>query len=185
MRDWRLGIVLAIGLGLAGLCTWRLAVNRPQDLTEQRAAARKDIPAPPFEGLDSQNQMFRLERYLGRHRVLIVFFSHEESAAKDAGLLAVRAAYDGLKRADVKVVGVSMALPQDNRRAMETAGDFPFELISDPDLSIHLRYARVDPRTQQPLTGVFLVDRKGTIASIGGMPQPVEQLAPLLVELTR
>lgn len=185
MRDWRLMLVMACGVGLAGLCTWRLAVNRPQDLSAQRELARKDLPAPNFEGLDSQNEMFRLERYLGRHRVLLVFFSREETAANDPGLLAARAAIDGLNRADVKVVGVSMALPQENRRAMETAGDYPFPLISDPDLSIHLRYARVNPRNQQPLTGAFLIDRKGTVASIAGMPQPIEQLAPLLAELTR
>src|SRR5207253_494288 len=105
---------------------------------------------------------FRLERYLGRHRVLVVFFSAEETAAKDPALLAVREAFPRLTQNDIKVVGVSTALPQDNRRAIETAGDFPFPLISDPDLSIHRRWSRLDPQTQQPRSGVFLIDRKGT-----------------------
>lgn len=176
---------MLLGIGVAGLCVWRLQTNRPQSLAEQMQHARVERPAENFEGVDIHNTMFRLERYLGRHRVLVVFFSAEESAAHDAQLLAVREAFPKLTKNDVKVIGVSTALPQDNRRAIETAGEFPFPLISDPDLSIHRRWSRLDPQSQQPRTGVFLIDRKGTVPTLGGILQPVENVTELLQELTR
>ncbi len=183
--DRRLFFVILVGLGLAGLCTWRLQVNRPQSLVEQMELAQIERPAENFEGVDIHNTMFRLERYLGRHRVLVVFFSADETAAQDAGLLAVRDAFPQLTKQDIKVVGVSPALPQENRRAIEAAGEFPFPLISDPDLSIHRRWSRLDPQSQQPRSGVFLIDRKGTVATLGGIPRPAENMTTLLQELTR
>ncbi len=124
--DRRFLVVIMFGLGLAGLCVWRIQTNRPQSLAEQMQHARVERPAENFEGVDINNTMFRLERYLGRHRVLVVFFSAEETAAHDVTLLAVRDAFPRLAKNDIKVVGVSTALPQDNRRAIETAGEFPF-----------------------------------------------------------
>lgn len=183
--DRRFIIVVFVGAGLIGLCGWRIAANRPQTLAEQMQRARVERPAENFEGVDIHNEMFRLERYLGRHRVLLVFFSREETAAHDAGLLAVREASPQLIKNDIKIVGVSTALPQENRRAIETAGDFPFPLISDPDESIHRKWSRIDPQTKQPRTGVFLIDRKGTVASLGGIPQPAGNVTELLQELTR
>jgi len=183
--DRRLWGLLVIGLGIAGLCAWRISVNRPQDYSVQMAAARVARPAADFEALDAHNQMFRLQRYLGRHRVLVVFFSAELTAAGDPNLTAIRDAYPLLKAADVKVVGVSTALPQHNRTAMEGAGEFPFELVSDVDLGIHDRWARIDPATKQPLPGVFLIDRKGTVKCFGDTPQPVEDVPALVRELTQ
>lgn len=183
--DRRLLFVLFVGIGLFGLCAWRWTTNKPQTLSEQVQRARIERPAENFEGLDIHNQMFRLERYLGRHRVLVVFFSDKETAAKDVNLLAVRDAFPKLTQNDVKVVGVSTALPQDNRRAIETAGEFPFPLVSDPDESIHRKWSRIDPQTQQTRTGVFLIDRKGTVATLGGIVQPAGNVTELLQELTR
>ncbi|MDP1798150.1 MAG: redoxin domain-containing protein [Planctomycetaceae bacterium] len=183
--DRRFLVPLFLGIGLVGLCVWRINTNKPQTLSEQLQRARIERPAENFEGVDIHNTMFRLERYLGRHRVLVVFFSALETAANDPGLLAVRDAFPLLSKNDVKVVGVSTALPQDNRRAIETAGDFPFPLISDPDESIHRRWSRIDPQTQQPRSGVFLIDRKGTVATLGGIPQPAGNVTELLQELTR
>ncbi len=183
--DRRFFVVLLIGVGLIGLCGWRMAANRPQSLAEQMQRARVERPAENFEGVDIHNEMFRLERYLGRHRILLVFFSRDETAAHDPALLAVREAFPRLTANDVKVVGVSTALPQENRRAIDTAGDFPFPLISDPDESIHRKWSRIDSRTQQPRPGVFLIDRKGTVASLGGIPQPAGNVTELLQELTR
>ncbi|OYW16949.1 MAG: hypothetical protein B7Z55_13520, partial [Planctomycetales bacterium 12-60-4] len=81
MVDRRLWGLVVIGLGIAGLCAWRISVNQPQDYSEQVAEAQVDRPAADFEALDAHNQMFRLQRYLGRHRVLVVFYSAEQTAA--------------------------------------------------------------------------------------------------------
>jgi peroxiredoxin len=180
----RLGVVLAVGVGLAGLCAWRMAVNRPLDYAAQLAEAKLPQPAAAFEGLDAHNQMFRLDRYLHRHRVLVVFYSAELTAAEDPALTAVREQFDALDRQDVKVVGVSTALPQENRAAMQPLGEFPFPLISDVNLAIHRAWGRLDSTTQQPLPGVFLIDRKGTVPGLAGTPQPAENVTVLLQELT-
>jgi peroxiredoxin len=180
----RLGLVILAGIVIAGVCAWRIAANRPQDYATQLAEARLPQPAPPFEGLDAHNQMFRLDRYLHRHRVLVVFYSAEETAAGDPRLTAVRERFDALTRNDVKVVGVSTALPQENRAAMERSGECPFPLISDVNLAIHRSWARLDRATEQPLPGVFLIDRKGAVDSLGGVPQPAADVTQLLEELT-
>jgi peroxiredoxin len=139
---------------------------------------------PGFEGLDAHNEMFRLERYLGRHRVLVVFFSAVDTAAADPQLLAIREVFPELERRDVKVVGISTALPQQNRAAMEHAGEHPFPLVTDVDLTIHRRWGRLSAATNEPLSGTFLVDRKGSASALGDQPRPVENLAAVLKELT-
>ncbi|MDZ4685459.1 MAG: redoxin domain-containing protein [Planctomycetaceae bacterium] len=183
--DRRWGVVVAAGMLIAGVCAWRLATNVPQDYAAQLAEAKLPRPAAAFEGLDAHNQMFRLDRYLHRHRILLVFFSAELTAAGDPHLTAVRERFDALSRHDVKVVGVSTALPQENRAAMEPLGEFPFPLISDVNLGIHRVWGRLDGVTERPIPGVFLIDRKGTVSSLGQSPQPVDDLAALLEELTQ
>jgi peroxiredoxin len=170
----RLGLVIIAGIVIAGVCVWRVAANRPQDYAAQLAEAKLPQPASAF----------RLDRYLHRHRILVVFYSAEETAAGDPQLTAIRERFEALSHSDVKVVGVCTALPQDNRAAMEKTGEFPFPLISDVNLAIHRAWARLDRATEQPLPGVFLIDRKGNVSSLGGVPQPVADLSQLLEELT-
>lgn len=184
MFDRKLIPVLLAAIVIASVCVWRLTVNPTQSYSDQLAEARIELPAPDFEALDAFNQMFRLQRYLSRHRILVVFYSGQASAAHDATLLAIRDAYPQLEQAGIKVVGISTALPQQNRAAMETVDDYPFPLVSDVDQSIHQKWGRIDEATKQPLPGVFLIDRKGTVLSLGGLPQPAPDLTLLLQELT-
>ena len=182
--DRRIWGVLAAGVAIAAICGWRVTVNKSQSYSEQLAAARIERPAPGFEALDAHNQMFRLQRYLGRHRVLVVFFSAEESAAVDAGLAAVMQAYPQLHDRDIQVVGVSTALPQENRAALAHWDKIPFPLVTDIDLSIHGRWGRLERETGEPLSGVFLIDRKGTVLCYGATPLPAEDVPALIRELT-
>lgn len=182
--DRRLWGVLVAGVAIAGVCGWRLATNRPQDYEQQLQSAHVLRPAPDFEALDENNRMFRLQRYLGRHRVLVVFFDAELTAAGDPILQGVRAAYPALQRQDIQVVGVSSALPQHNRAAVGAGDAFPFPLVTDLDLKIHDRWGRIDPVRKGPLPGLFLVDRKGAVPCFGPTPQPATDWQALLTELT-
>lgn len=179
----RLLVLLLLGVILAGVCLWRIAVNRPQSYATQLQAARIEIPAPLFSGVDAHNEMFRLEGWLGRHRILVIFFDAENTAAADPQLLAVRAVFDELARRDVKVVAVSTALPQQNRAAMEHVGEYPFPLVTDVDLTIHQRWGRLSVDNNRPLPGAFLIDRKGTVPAVAAQPRPLEDLANTLKEL--
>ena len=140
-------------------------------------------PAPGFEALDSENHLVRLGAWLGRHRIIVVFFDGDRGADNDVDLLRLRDRFAELQAHDVKVVGVTVAIPQVNRAAMERAGgEFPFPLVSDVDpqspegtLRIHRHWGRLDPVTEKPLTGAFLIDRKGQVAYVGSIPKTLRQ----------
>jgi len=172
-------MLVVAGFLIATVCVWRVATNTPQDYADQVAAAVVMRPAPTFEALDADNHLVRLGAFLGRHKVIVLFFDGEAGADKDAGLLRLRERFDELQSHDVKVIAVSSAIPQQNRAAMERGGKFPFPLVSDFDptspagiLRIHRQWGRVDEKSERPRTGVFLVDRRGQIPFGVNGPKP-------------
>jgi peroxiredoxin len=191
MIDRRLVVVLAAGIFIAIVSVVRIAINTPQDYARQVAAAAIMRPAPGFEALDANNHLVRLGTWLGRHQIIVIFFDGDRGADNDPDLLRLRDRFPELKAKDIKVVGVTAAIPQVNRAAMERAGgEFPFPLVSDFDpqspegmLRIHRHWGRLDTATDKPLTGVFLIDRKGEVAFVGPIPKTydnVEQILELL-----
>lgn len=190
MKDRRILIPIVAGIIIAVVSTWRVLTNKPQDYAAQvklesekviaRSAAQFD-----FDGLDSDNRLVRLKPFLGRHRVIVLFFDGEAGADKDTELLRLRERFDELKAHDVKVIAVSTALPQQNRVSMaaDRAGPFPFPLISDFDptspegaLRIHRRWGRIEAQTGKTLTGAFFIDRKGQVLIAGDSPKPMESV---------
>ena len=182
--DRRLLLVLAAGLVIAGVCIYRVQTNKPLDYAAQVQAATSYVPAPPFEGVDENNEMFRLSSYLGRHRIIVVFYDGAAGADRSRELADLRDRADELKQQDVKVVAVSTAIPQENRRALSTLGSLPIPLISDVDFSIHRRWGRMSAG-EKPLTGLFLIDRKGTVAFQAGTPRPYATLDELWKDVQR
>ena len=189
MQNRRVLIPIVAGVVITAVSTWRVMTNKPQDYAAQVKAAVVMRPVSSFRGdfeaLDSDNRLVRLGGFLGRHRVIVLFFDGEVGADKDTELLRLRERFDELKAHDVKVIGVSTALPQENRAAMtaDRAGPFPFPLVSDfdptsPDgaLRIHRRWGRIDASTGKPLTGAFAIDRKGQVLFAGDSPQPMENV---------
>jgi peroxiredoxin len=184
MKDRRLIFVLALGLLIATVTIARIATNQPQTYEEQVAAAVMMRPAPGFEALDSEGHLVRLSAWLGRHRIILVFFDGERGADQDADLLKLRDRFAELKDTDVKIVGVTPSIPQINRAAMDRAGGtFPFPLVSDIDfqspegtMRIHRHWGRLDAIGEQPLKGVFLIDRKGQVAYVGPIPKPYDNV---------
>ncbi|HLQ43613.1 MAG TPA: redoxin domain-containing protein [Planctomycetaceae bacterium] len=137
-------------------------------------------PAPAFTALDSHNKLLKIDAFLGRHEILLVFFDGDAGADHDPVLQRIRLHFDRLKRRDVKVFAVSTALPQHNRQAADRGGAFPFPLLSDPEFLIHRRWGRYDDDQQRPLTGVFVIDRAGQVAWSGKSPRPEENLDRIL-----
>ncbi len=184
MKDRRLIFVLALGVLIATVTIARIATNQPQTYEEQVAAAVMMRPAPGFEALDSEGHLVRLSAWLGRHRIILVFFDGERGADQDADLLKLRDRFAELKDTDVKIVGVTPSIPQINRAAMDRAGGtFPFPLVSDIDfqspegtMRIHRHWGRLDAIGEQPLKGVFLIDRKGQVAYVGPIPKPYDNV---------
>ena len=162
---------------IAGLVAFKLT-RPPQSFRAGDAVMWQ--PAPPFKGLDSDNRLVKFERYLGRHEILLIFFDGEAGADHDPLLLRVREQFDSLKRRGTIVVGVSAALPQQNRAAFQRSGAFPFPLLSDPEFKIHQMWGRFDETAERPMTGAFLIDRAGRVAWLGKFPRPEGSLDPLL-----
>ena len=184
MKDRRLIFVLALGVLIAIVTIARIVTNQPQTYEEQVAAAVMMRPAPGFEALDSEGHLVRLSAWLGRHRIILVFFDGERGADQDADLLKLRDRFAELKDTDVKIVGVTLSIPQVNRAAMDRAGGtFPFPLVSDIDFQYpegtmrnHRHWGRLDAIGEQPLKGVFLIDRKGQVAYVGPIPKPYDNV---------
>jgi peroxiredoxin len=192
MADRRILVPIIAAIVLTIVCVWRLATNKPQDYADQVAAAIVMRPAPPIEGRDSDNHLVRLATFLGRHKIIVLFFNGEAGVDgnpataggdNDPELMRLRDRYPELQSHNVKVVAVSTALPQHNRAAMDRVGKFPFPLVTDIDpldpanaLRIHRQWGRIDPRTEKPRTGVFLVDRRGQVTFTVDGPRPMENV---------
>lgn len=192
MHDRRILIPIISAIVLAGLCAWRISANRTQDYTAQVAAAVMMRPAPPFEARDSDNHLVRLGAFLGRHKVIVLFFDGQAGwdkdpqtvgADQDPDLMRLRERFPELQAQSIKVIAVSGALPQANRAAMKRVGPFPFPLVSDIDpltptevFRIHRQYGRFDHQTGKPRSGVFLIDRKGQIQFNVDGPRPMEHV---------
>ena len=137
-------------------------------------------PAPSFVALDLDNKLFKLERYIGRHEILVIFFDGELGADRDPILQRVRSRFSEIKSRGMQVVAVSAALPQHNRQAVERSGKFPFPVLSDPEFLIHRMWGRYDEDEQRPLPAVFLIDRAGRVAWAGRSPRPETNLDQVL-----
>lgn len=143
------------------------------------------MPAPDFELPDQGRDLgdrktlpsrrVRLKSYLGRHRVLLVFFDGEHGADVDPLLLALRDRHADVEKNRLIVLGIATALPQQNRQATARAGDVPFPLLSDLDGTVCKTWGMLDLRDDGAFRnrpGVFAIDRAGNVAWKNGLPVP-------------
>ncbi len=167
--------------------------NQPtQQLSpEALEAIRNRKPAQSFKLHDQKSQPFRLDRYLGRHKMLIVFFDPRGGAAQNEQLQILKAGYRQLTAHGEKVIAISYATPYANRESFKKAPDyqshagsetdyFPFHLLSDADYSVETQWRCLKPG-DPPLVipSAFVIDRGGDIywSQIGGQsPIPLEKL---------
>ena len=143
-------------------------------------------PAPLFELYDQKkpSKLVRLESYVGRHQILVVFFDGTAGVEQDPVLRRLRQNFENIKATGTIVLAVSTALPQENRPQKKREGDlpqknrnvgvFPFPLLSDPGLDVQRNWGRLDEPLNKPLTGVFLIDRAGLV----GWSQPADAPEP-------
>ncbi len=174
---------------IAGLCLYKLNRTYPEGpvvLPEYTQAA------PLFEGLDADNELFRLKTYLTRHPILVAFYDGRAGADQSAVIRRLMERHAALEENGVIVVGVSTALPQENRRAIpslvEKDQEFPFPLVTDvpPEMAIHARYGLVEPvsldpsrppadEEREPRTGTFLIEKTGQVPWSQTGPKPLER----------
>jgi peroxiredoxin len=174
--DKRVFFLLLAAASIGGLCAFR-ATRRyaPQSTVTARPISE---PAPQFELYDqkSPSRIVRLEGHLGRERIIIVFVDGTAGAHASSVLNYLRDNWSRLRKNDIEIMAISAALPQENRKDIAQHGEFPFPLLSDPDFHVHRAWGRFDKSTGKPRFGVFVIDRKGSVAwSVAtNAPQPTD-----------
>jgi peroxiredoxin len=171
----RILILPVAALAITGLVYFKSTQPQVQLSTSAREAIQRRRPATPFKLHDQRSQPFRLERYLGRHKLLIVFFDPSQGAARNAQLKLLKAGYEQLAAHDRKVIAISSATPYANRESFKLGGDFPFHVLSDADYSVATEWGCMTNATPpQVLPAAFVVDRAGVISwsQVGG-PTPI------------
>ena len=162
-----------------GLTMWRIYNPRQGDIPDELPEARR--PAPAFHLYDQQKpqRLVKLDAFLHRHTIVVVFYDGKAGPEADPVLVQLREFYPALKRERVIVLGVSTALPQENRN--NSSQPFPFPLLSDvaatdPE-SVHRVWGRfIEPESLDKPAGtkpaVFIIDRAGNVAWDGKFPKP-------------
>jgi peroxiredoxin len=183
--DKRVLLLALAGTVIGGLCAFKMTRKYPHPATV--TARPIAAPAPPFELYDqsSPSQFVRLIGYLGRHQILVVFFDGRSGAHASDVLNRLRDEWSRLREADVRVMAISTALPQENRKDIAQHAAFPFPLLSDPDFHVHRAWGRFDGATGTPQQGVFLIDRRGWVgwSRETNAPQPLDSWESAVKEL--
>lgn len=174
----RVLILPLAALLIAALVALRLARDERRPQVSAPLVPRRLAPRD-FELYDMQNRLAKLERYLGRSRLVIVFFTPEPGADADSRLVRLRDHDAAVKSAGVEVVAITTARPAQNKQAEERAGrNFPFPILTDinrssPLPAAHQQWGLYDDATGTTREGLFLVDRAGMVAVRNGLPAPV------------
>ncbi|WP_166828124.1 redoxin domain-containing protein [Thalassoroseus pseudoceratinae] len=182
-------LVLPISAAIIiALCVWKVSQPPAQNpASDQSTITLRQ--APDFAVYDARKpqRLVRLSSYLGRHRILLVFFDGQKPFDSDPVIRKLTKSADALESRGIKLFALSSALPQTNRGRMKTINpDQPrwvFPILSDPTFATQRAYRRIDedsskPKTQtmqslRELPGVFLIDRAGRIPYRGDRPIPL------------
>jgi peroxiredoxin len=162
---------------IAGLVAFKLTRHYDPPVEVPIAAAVR--PAPLLTLYDQNSEIVRLkERYIGRTKLLIVFYDGTRGPEGSRLLTALRERYADLHATGAVVLAISAARPSENRygknlehrKAAGQSGSpsdgeirYPFPVLSDILYEWHRRYGAFDEKTQQPVEAAFIVDQAGLI----------------------
>ena len=158
---------------IAGLIAFKVT-RRYESSTA--ADYEKPQPAPRFLLADEHSQIVRIERYLGRQKILIVFFDGARGPDHNPIIASLSQRISDIKRTGAAVLAIDAERPSQNRYGVNlerrqtaeadssTELKFPFTILSDIlEYDVHKRYGAYDADQEQPLEAVFVVDRAGLI----------------------
>jgi peroxiredoxin len=139
----------------------RPPVNRP---VAEASVLRQ---APLFELFDQQMQRVPLARYLGRHKLLVLFFDARHARGGSPVLEELKRHAAALERTGAIVLAISTAPPAVHREAFPKKPGSSFALLSDilegREGAVHQLWGAFDASTGQTREAVFVVDRAGVI----------------------
>jgi peroxiredoxin len=172
---------------IAGLVMWK---QHWLETHRQKAGAIPGQlgPAPSFVLLDQHGNPAKLERYLGRTRVVLFFTGSPKNVETQPEVQQLAELGETLKRLDAQPIVVTPATPFAIREAEKRRGSgFPFPVVTDIGkeqiLPAHRLWGRMDAEGEEPLAGLFLIDRAGRVAYEAGHPRPERDPAATLRRL--
>lgn len=149
--------------------------------------------APLFTLYDQHSQIVRLERYIGRHKLLVAFVTTPprpapagspsplapdqpagESPPESPLLRMVRDASARIQKTGAVLLAVSDNTPWENRGRADRRTPFPFPILSDLDGQTHRQWGAYDQKTAASTEAVYLVDQRGFILHAFAGPDHLE-----------
>lgn len=159
----KLVLVIPISaVAIGGATAWKLTRPPAEPVAVVRAADVR--PAPRSALYDEHAEIVRLERYYGRHKLLVAFFDGRQGPDQSELLHTLRAEFPRFHEAGAITVAISALLPSQHRQGAERNAPFPFPMLSDiRDYEVHKAWGAFDETANEPVEAVFIVDRAGVI----------------------
>lgn len=142
------------------------------------------IKAPDFTLNDKDGNQISLSAYLGK-KVVLYFYPRDNTPGCTKEACAFAGAYEGFRRNDVVVIGVSKDSEASHRKFAEKY-NLPFILVSDPELKAIQAY---DVWQEKKLYGkvsmgvvrsTYIIDENGIIEKVYPKVKPDTNAAEIL-----
>jgi peroxiredoxin len=173
---------------IAALLVYRLQREERRPVASGPVGERR--LAPNIVLSSQSRQLVKLEGYLGRTRIVLLFFDADRGADGDPILVQLGEHHPELEEAGIQVIAVSTATRYENAQSEQRLGwEFPFPLLTDidPDQPIpapaHQAWGLFDAEHNQTRTGLFLIERDGTVRWDDGRPHPVSDPQSVIDQL--
>jgi peroxiredoxin Q/BCP len=140
--------------------------------------------APKFKADDANGETVSLSDFRGS-KVVLYFYPKDDTPGCTKEACSFRDVFQKLKRAGIKVIGVSPDSPRSHGK-FTSKYQLPFTLISDPDHSVADAYGSYGEkkfmgRTYQGfLRNTFLIDETGRIKKIFEKVKPEDHALEVL-----
>lgn len=159
----KLYLVIPISaVAIAGLVGYRM--TRPERETVPAEVVTAVRPMPMFQIYDEHSQIVRVSRYVGRHKLLIVFFDDRRGLDRSGLLQMLKDDFAKLHETRVVILAIGSEQSAKHRMEIERVGRFPFPILSDVlDYQVHRLFGAYDEREKTPREAVFVVDGTGMI----------------------
>jgi peroxiredoxin Q/BCP len=118
--------------------------------------------APDFL-LPSTGGDLRLSDYWGRGKLILAFYTEDNTPLCASQLSTLRDDYDVVKEQGADIVAVSADSIESHTDFAERSGGLPFALASDTSLEAARAYGVAGEDEKRSLRAVFVIDHGGTI----------------------
>jgi len=186
-------LLLSAGVFLIVLVVWRQNQLDEWKNDPSRQVATIRTLAPRFTLADHNRKVVKLERLLGRHRVVIAFFDADLGVDQDPRTKSLLKNFDAIDQAGIEIIAVSTATPFANEEAERRLGrELPFPVLTDIDMTnpqptpAHREYGLVESDSGKVKTGLFMIERDGSLSlDKNGLATPVADEQSALAALSK